>query len=123
MLDRVRCRVRVIVRFTVTVRFRSQGALGTETTTVLLSPRRAEVVSPREGVSQDKSLGSKARHMYGPNVWITLRVGFSSPLVHLQSRFANDMVIPCQVFLHRLSNLCVLLSDIGIGSPWGERLS
>ena len=42
MLDRVRCRVRVIVRFTVTVRFRSQEALGTETTTVLLSPRRAE---------------------------------------------------------------------------------
>ena len=42
MLDRVRCRVKVIVRVMIRVRVRSQEALGTEPTPVVLSPRRGE---------------------------------------------------------------------------------
>ena len=41
MLDRVRCRVKVIVRVMIRVRVRSQEALGTEPTPVV-SPRRSE---------------------------------------------------------------------------------
>ena len=42
MLDWVRCRVKVMVGVMIRVRVRSQETLGTEPTTVVLSPRRGE---------------------------------------------------------------------------------
>ena len=38
MLDRVRCRVKVMVGVMIRVRVKSQEALGTEPTTLVLSP-------------------------------------------------------------------------------------
>ena len=42
MLDRVRCRVKVMVRVMIRVTVRFQEPLGTEPTTVVLSPRMGE---------------------------------------------------------------------------------
>lgn len=71
-----------MVRVMIRVRVRSQEALGTEPTTLVLSPRRGEWC-PQGRVSVRTSLGFQGR----TNVRVTLRVCLRIRLVQLQSRF------------------------------------
>ena len=98
----VKCRVSVTVRVMFRVSVRSQESPGTDPTAEPLSPQRAEW-GTQGRVLSGLVFGFQGQ-MY---VWAILRVGLRNPLVQMQSRFGNDMVMlhaPYLVFLHRSSN-------------------
>ena len=75
-----------------------------------------------EGASQDKFLGYKVRQLY--------RCSSRSPqkssivaAVRLWKRHADVPDSRQSISAPVLETLCVLFSDVGIGSPWGESFS
>ena len=118
--DWVRIRLRFPVRGRVWVR--TQEAPGTEPTAGQWSPEWAKLRAQGTGpVRFSLWLPGHA------NLWATGRVGLRNSLRQLQPGLQNDIVrfqAPCQGTLpHFWNPRHVVLPDLGIGSPRGERLS
>ena len=118
--DRVRCRLRIRVR--VMGRVRSQEAPGTDPTAEMLDPRRAEWRAPWRvpvGISfwvtrPDNSMRCSSRSPQKSSVVAAVRLGRRHGDVPFSRQSISAPV---------LEPFCVLFSDVGIGSLWGESLS
>lgn len=109
------------MRVSVSFRVRCEEAPGAETPSGQWSPQRSKWrAHGRVPVRLSLRVPDQLR------MWATLWMGLNNTLVHLPLCFGNDIVmfcVPCQVILHCFWALCVVFSDLELGSLLEENLS
>ena len=120
--DRVRFRLRVLVKFSVTVRVSSQEAPGAEPTAVQWPPRRFQLRTQGRVLVRISLWLPRPHNSMGP--W-SIRPHESSQAAAVRpgkrhGEVLDSMPSDSAPFLDPRR---VVLSDLGIGSPWGESLT
>ena len=119
---RLRFRWRVPVRDTVRVRVRSQAAPGPEHTAWQWSPRKAELRAHGTVLVKIHLWLPRPQTLFGP--WS--RSSPQSSRAPEARTVKHHVALPCSMPSQPaplLDPRRVVLSDVGIGSPWGESLS